>query len=100
MVGTDDATDSTSAEASAENGLDGDATESSPEEEMRLEGVSELARTENMTESMGAEENAQSGLNEDGEKVRSEERKRVERVPEMAGTNDATDSTEGDGFLH
>ena len=65
---------------------------------MRLEGVSELARTENMTESMGAEENAQSGLNEDGEKVRSEERKRVERVPEMAGTNDATDSTEGDVF--
>ena len=47
-----DATDSTIAEANAEDGVDGDATESTPEEEMRLERVSELARAENVTKSM------------------------------------------------
>ena len=47
-----DATDSTSADANAEDSVDGDATESTPEEEMHLERVFELARTETVTESM------------------------------------------------
>lgn len=52
MASTADGTDSLSAEANAENGVNGDATESTPEEEMRLEGLSELARMTNVTESM------------------------------------------------